>query len=83
MRIGLERIGVELSENPVTLTVTSNLVHAEMISSMLEIEGIRSMIQQADGLNVVNGGLSDRQRLLVLPGDLERARELMARENLS
>lgn len=71
-----------MNESPVTLTVTTNLVHAEMISSMLEVEGIRSVVQHADGLNVMNGGLSDRQRLLVQPADLERARELMARENL-
>lgn len=72
-----------MSENPVTLTVTTNLVHAEMIASMLEVEGIRSIIQKADGVNVVTGGLSDRQTVLVLPNDLQRARELMAREELN
>lgn len=71
-----------MSENPVTLTVTNNMVHAEMIASMLEVEGIRSIIQNADGVNVVTGGLSDRQTILVLPSDLERSRELMTRENL-
>lgn len=60
-----------------TLTVTNNQFEADALVNMLELEGIRSMVRSADMLTHMNGGLSQRMAVLVLPDDLEAAKAIL------
>lgn len=60
-----------------TLTVTSNQFAADTLVNMLELEGIRTMVRSADMLTHMNGGLSQRMAVFVMPSDLEAARAIL------
>lgn len=60
-----------------TLTVTPNQIEADALVNMLQLEGIRAMTRSADMLTHQNGGLSARMAVLVMPSDIEAARELL------
>lgn len=60
-----------------TLKVTNNQFEADALVNMLELEGINSMVRSADMLTHMNGGLSSRMVVLVLPSDLDAARALI------
>ncbi len=69
--------GAELSDDPVVLEAFPNLMQAEMVQSMLEAEGIRSMIRSMNGSAPLTQSWDIAHRVFVMPADLEAARELL------
>jgi Putative prokaryotic signal transducing protein len=64
---------------PVRLTIAPNEPAAELIRSLLETEGIDSMVRQTDyGAGTMDGFRGGQQEILVDPKDLERGRELIS-----
>jgi hypothetical protein len=63
----------------VRLTVVPNEPAADLICSLLEVEGIAFLKRQTDfGAGSMDGFRGGQQEILVAPDDLERARELIA-----
>jgi hypothetical protein len=63
----------------VRLTVVPTELDARMIQSLLETEGITSFFQLTNfGAGSTDGFGRGQQEILVAPGDLERARELVS-----
>lgn len=60
-----------------TLTVTSNQFAADTLVNMLELEGIKTMVRSADMLTHMNGGLSQRMAVFVMPSDFEAAKAIL------
>lgn len=69
--------GPELSDDPVVLEAFPNLMEAEMVQSMLEAEGIRSMVTSMRGSAPLTQSWDIAHRVLVMPADLAAARELL------
>lgn len=62
----------------VRLTVVPNEPAAEAIRGLLASDGIGSVRRQTDyGAGTMDGFRGGQQEILVSPGDLERARELI------
>ncbi len=67
----------------VRLTVVPNTAEADLIRNRLKLEGIEAMRRPTDfGAGAMDGwgGFGGQQEVLVLPKDLERARELIGED---
>jgi hypothetical protein len=63
----------------VRLTLAANPAEAELVRSLLETEGIESLVKQTDyGAGTMDGYAGGQQEILVRASDLAAATELIA-----
>ena len=68
---------------PVRLTVVLNEIEADQVQSLLKFEGIESMQRPTDsGAGSIggSGAMSGSREILVRPGDLERAEQIIGEQ---
>jgi hypothetical protein len=66
----------------VRLTVVANPAEAELVRSLLETEGIDSLVKQTDfGAGAMDGYSGGQQEVLVSASDLQAARALIAADS--
>jgi putative signal transducing protein len=71
------------SSEPVRLTVVLNEIEADQVQSLLKFEGIESMQRPTDsGAGSIggSGAMSGSREILVRPGDLERAEQIIGEQ---
>ena len=71
------------SSEPVRLTVVLNEIEADQVQSLLKFEGIESMQRPTNtGAGSIggSGAMSGSREILVRPGDLERAEQIIGEQ---
>jgi Putative prokaryotic signal transducing protein len=64
----------------VRLTLAANSAEAELVRSLLETEGIHSLVKQTNyGAGTMDGYAGGQQEILVEASDLDTAKALIAR----
>ena len=69
--------------DPVRLTVVLNEIEADQVQSLLKFEGIESMQRPTNtGAGSIggSGAMSGSREILVRPGDLERAEQIIGEQ---